>query len=139
MVIRAEDTSYPLIHTFNFYSDRHRAIGLGLAFLLICVLTFSTLSHLILFEWNSKQSKLKQTVNHWKTTDLTLPIQSNITHLLSFIRSFHVATKLSFIIGDTDTETPAEVVEEGASLAKSERSHLVVWQGALSSNQKTQY
>ena len=45
------------------------------------------------------------------------------------------------LVGDTDSETPAEVVEEGASLAKSERSHLVVWQVAINqfANQKTQY
>ena len=44
------------------------------------------------------------------------------------------------LVGDTDSETPAEVVEEDASLAKSERSDLVVWQVAYnqSSNQKTQ-
>eukprot|EP00092_Neocalanus_flemingeri_P008970 GFUD01009651.1.p1 GENE.GFUD01009651.1~~GFUD01009651.1.p1 ORF type:complete len:1277 (+),score=282.33 GFUD01009651.1:760-4590(+) len=40
---------------------------------------------------------------------------------------------IDFRIGDTESESPAEVVEEGATqgLSKGERSHLVVWQVAL--------
>jgi len=40
---------------------------------------------------------------------------------------------IDFRIGDTDTDTPAEVVEEGVTqgLSKGERSHLVVWQVSL--------
>ena len=72
------------------------------------------------------------------TTQITNPIIYTFTLLFtSLVDRLNV---LSFV-GDTDSETPAEVVEEGASLAKSERSHLVVWQVAInqSSNQKTQY
>ena len=68
--------------------------------------------------------------------------QSNNTHLLCLVKVLTLIDYLIlYLVGDTDSETPAEVVEEGASLAKSERSHLVVWQVAInqSSNQKTQY
>lgn len=40
---------------------------------------------------------------------------------------------IDFRIGDTDADSPAEVVEEGTTqgLSKGERSHLVVWQVSL--------
>ena len=73
------------------------------------------------------------------TTQITNPIIYTFTLFCTSLVD-RLLTILSFV-GDTDSETPAEVVEEGASLAKSERSHLVVWQVAInqSSNQKTQY
>ena len=33
--------------------------------------------------------------------------------------------------GDTESEASAEAAEDGATLTKSERSHLVVWQVTL--------
>ena len=100
--------------------------------LFFCALTFSTFSHLILFEWvqNSQNSN---------KTPITNPIIYTFTLLCTSLVD-RLLTLLSFV-GDTDSETPAEVVEEDASLAKSERSDLVVWQVAInqSSNQKTQY
>ena len=89
----------------------------------------------------SKESKLKtKRQSHEKTTtQITNPIIYTFILLCTGLLG-RLLTILSFV-GDTDSETPAEVVEEGASLAKSERSHLVVWQVAInqSSNQKTQY
>ena len=133
MVIRTEDTysHFQLL----FWSSFTKLLAWWLQFFLLffCALTFSTFSHLILFEWvqNSQNSN---------KTPITNPIIYTFNTL--FCTSFlgKLLTILSFV-GDTDSETPAEVVEEGASLAKSERSHLVVWQVAInqSSNQKTQY
>ena len=43
---------------------------------------------------------------------------------------------MHFILGDNESDAPTEVAEEGTPVAKSERSHLVVWQVGLAPNNK---
>jgi len=44
--------------------------------------------------------------------------------------------KIFLFAGDNESDTPAEVVEGDVTVAKSERSHLVVWQVGLQSMPK---
>ena len=85
------------------------------------------------------KTQTKRQSHEKTTTQITNPIIYTFILLCTGLLG-RLLTILSFV-GDTDSLTPAEVVEEGASLAKSERSDLVVWQVAInqSSNQKTQY
>ena len=61
----------------------------------------------------------------------TFPIFNTFTIHMK-IRSLDISIfTISVMPGDTESEASAEAAEDGATLTKSERSHLVVWQVTL--------